>query len=167
MFRTTRLVPLAAFLLSGCAIQPPGPASSEVVQSDPALSLALAHAATRISDEVAVVANIQAARHPVHVNPSAPVVGPLALRASLDWNGPAGPALKALATFMGWQFVVRGGAPITPPLVSIHASNRKIFHILNDIGAQTGAGVTVLVNVGKQRITLDYQMLPSTNIGDY
>ncbi len=157
----------AAFglLLSGCAtmtpVAPPKP------QPDDALSIALAHAAARISREVSVVANVQAALHPVHVNPPAPISGPLAMQASLDWNGPVSPALKALATFMNWQFVERGSAPISPPLVSIHASNRKIFHILNDIGAQTGPGVTVLVNAKKQRITLDYQVLPSTNIGDY
>ncbi len=167
MFRTTRLVPLAVLFLSGCAMSAPGPALSDNQQADPALSQALAHAATSISNELAVVANVQAARHPVHVNPPAPAAGPLAMRASLNWNGPAGPALKALATFMGWQFVERGSAPISPPLVSIHASDRKIFHILNDVGAQTGPGVTVLVNVGKQRITLDYQVLPSTNVGDY
>ncbi len=166
VFRRARFVSLAALFLSGCAVSAPGPALTES-PADPALSQALAHAAARISDELAVVANVQAARHPVHVNPPAPTTGPLAIRASLNWNGPVGPVLKALATFMDWQFVERGSAPISPPLVSVHDSDRKIFHILNDIGAQTGPGVTVMVNVSKQRITLDYQGLPATNIGNY
>lgn len=158
---------VSALLVSGCATTTPLSQDQAQSQPDPALSLALAHAAARISNELTVVANVQAARHPVHVNPPAPQVGPLAMRASLNWNGPAAPALKALATFMGWRFAERGSSPISPPLVSIHASDRKIFHILNDVGAQTGPGVTVLVNVGKQRVTLDYQTLPSANVGDY
>lgn len=160
------LIPLVILFLSGCATIPPESGQPQS-QDDPSLSLALSHAAARIAREMAVVANVQAARHPVHVNPPPPMTGPLAMRASLNWNGPARPALKALATFMNWQFVERGAAPISPPLVSIHASDRKIFHILNAIGAQTGPGVTVLVNAAKQRITLDYQVLPSTNVGDY
>lgn len=151
--------------LSGCA------ATSVVARPqplpDPALSQALAHAADRVSRELAVVANVQAARHPVHVNPPSPMFGPLAMRVSLNWNGPVSPALKALSDFMNWQFVERGAAPVSPPLVSIHVSNRKIFHVLNAVGAQTGPGVTVLVNAAKHRITLDYQVLPSDNVGDY
>ncbi|MHB8365910.1 MAG: DotD/TraH family lipoprotein [Acidithiobacillus sp.] len=160
------LIPLAILFLSGCATIPPESGQPQS-QTDPSLSLVLSHAAARIAREMAVVANVQAARHPVHVNPPPPMTGQLAMRASLNWNGPVRPALKALTAFMNWQFVERGAAPISPPLVSIHASDRKIFHILNAIGAQTGPGVTVLVNVDKRRITLDYQVLPSTNVGDY
>lgn len=167
-FRNAAVIPLATLFLSGglsgCATVS---SATAPIQQDPALSLALAHAAARIANEMTVVANVQAARHPVHVNPPAPMAGPLAIKASLNWNGPVAPALKALATFMDWQFVERGAAPVSPPLVSIHASDRKIFHILNAIGAQTGPGVTVLVNEDKHRITLDYQVLPSANVGDY
>lgn len=148
---------IPAIFLSGCAAQnQPSPIATKQAEASIALDNALKNATIRIGNSLSTLSNIEAAAHPVAVEPPAPKTGPLSQRASLYWEGNLNTAVHHIAHFLGWKVRVEGTPPIDPVMVSLNAKNWTIYRIIDQLGHQTGPGVQIIADGAANTLIIHY-----------
>lgn len=85
-----------------------------------------------------------------------PATGPLASQVGLSWDGPAGPAIKAVAQYIGWKYQEEGAPGDLAVPVSVHQDAGSAFGVFQSIGRQLGHGATVIVDEANARVVLRY-----------
>lgn len=131
--------------------------TTQAAPSDPAL-VVVADAAKAMTEQLKILSAIeQQSRGGYPVLEVAPSTGPLADRITLKWSGEPEKILTNIAIKSGYEMRIVGRRPVSPPIVTLDARNRKIFDVLQDIGLQLGERHGVQVNDDNQTITLVYR----------
>ena len=145
---------MSMLALSGCA------ETKQTIQaapSDPAL-VTVADAARSMAEQLKILSAIeQQSRGAYPVLEASPTTGPLAERVTIVWSGEPEKVLTNIAIKTGYEMRIVGRRPVTPPIVTIEARNRKIFDVLQDIGLQLGERHGVQVDDNNETITLVYR----------
>ena len=142
-----------ALIISGCASERK---TVNVAQPDPALKL-VAEASREMTAQLKILSAIeQEAKGVYPVLESGPTTGPLAQSVTLKWSGEAGRALRGIATKAGYSMRIIGKPPASPLIVTIDATNRKLFDVVQDIGHQVGENGVQIDEINNS-ITLVYR----------
>jgi defect-in-organelle-trafficking protein DotD len=150
LHRTFWIVP--ALLLAGCA-KPPAPNPP----APPVRSIqgSLERSAQQIGRAWTLLDEERAAVHPPMVQ-SPPILPPeLARTVDFPWNGPVEPLVRKLALLSGYRLEVRGPAPASPIVVTLHGTH-TVFSALQIVGEQAGKLADIRVNALRKRIVLRY-----------
>lgn len=161
MFKKTVIalgVMAATGLMTGCATttQMPAVSNPSEVANTARLHSALETTAANIAASLSTLSNINAAAHPKFQLTPAPKSGPLAMTMSLNWDGTVSPALREIASVIGYRYIEASPAPSQPLLVDVNQSDESAFNILQNIGAQLGTQANVVVNSTNKTIRLEY-----------
>ena len=143
-------------LLTGCAnMKTPDQAQ---IYSTTGEQTALSQAATSVSQSLTQLgATEQAAYPPVSVSqPPNPASYGMAMKASIDWDGPIQPLVQKLANTANYKLHVLGNAPAIPVIVSVTAKKESVGTILRNVGYQAGKRATVVVFPTTHTIELRY-----------
>ncbi len=140
--------------LTACAKQPRPQQPSTATEA----TVALAESAASINHSlIQLNATEQAANPPLSVAaPPNPASYGMAIPASLDWTGPAEPAIKQIAIASDYKFKVTGTKPSMPVLVSVHQHNSTLGSILRNIGLQCKRYAQVIIYPKSKIIELRY-----------
>ena len=162
----SQLILLCAVTLSGCAILSPTEEKQQEAQTPVDRSLMdAARSVEQMANQLRLAQNDPPpapytgfplpsdANAQVAVSPAS---GPLASQVALSWDGQAGPAIKAVAQYIGWKYQEEGTPGDRVALVSVHQDAGSVFGVFQNIGRQLGRGVTVIVDDANSRIVLHY-----------
>jgi len=119
---------------------------------------ALSQAATSVSQSLTQLGETeQAAYPPVSVSqPPNPASYGMAMKASIDWDGPIQPLVQKLANIANYKLRVLGNPPAIPVIVSVSTKNESVGNIVRDVGYQAGKRASVIVFPSTQIIELRY-----------
>lgn len=158
----------SALVLAGCAsdskrqvdlnLHYVGADSAMATSSDSAAQAQVANAATSVSGSLDQLAAMEQAKNRGRYSAPAPqkASGGLAVRTSVDWNGPADSILRRLASAAGYSFNVVGNRPSVPVLVNISANNETISQIIRNVSYQVSSKAAVGVYPQQKVIELRY-----------
>jgi len=148
---------LACISLAACAKKPVAPKS--VPNTQEAVNVTLAEAATSVSHSLnEVAATEQAANPPQSVSePPSPSSYGMNVMASVNWQGPVEPILKKLAQMTNYKFRIIGQSPSSPVIVDIFAKNQEIGDIVRNIGLQAAKRAQVVVMPVSKTLELRYR----------
>lgn len=158
----------SALVLAGCAsdskrqvdlnLHYVGADSALATSSDSDAQAQVANAATSVSGSLDQLAAMKQAQSQGRYSAPAPqkASGGLAIRSSVDWNGPAKSILKRLASTAGYSFNVVGNQPSIPVLVNISANNETVSQIIRNVSYQISSKAAVGVYPRQKVIELRY-----------
>ena len=133
-------------------------ATTHAPEPDPAIP-ALVKAADSVQDAWARLASVEGARYPraaaIEV-PAHPAPAGLDRRVSLDWTGPALPAIAKLVAMSPYKLSVLGAIPPMTPIITLHAKNETLFALLREAGYQMGTLADVWVDVSRRTVTVQF-----------
>jgi len=169
-FKKLTIIPviLVAASLAGCASQSARQVnlnlkymtanSAPVNANDVNAQAQVAEAATSVGHSLQRLSAIQMATHkgvklgkPVNAR----AIG-MAKQASLNWNGPVGPAVQRIASASGYRVRVLGSTPAIPVIVNVNASNQTLAQILRNVTFQAEPAATIKVYPSSHVIELRY-----------
>jgi len=78
--------------------------------------------------------------------PSPVATGALARPVTLQWAGPALPAVATVAEMIGYKLDAKGFVTKSQPIIYITAKDKTALSVLEDIGWQAGADMGVVVS---------------------
>lgn len=159
---------IATALLSGCAndskkiiqldLHYVTDSSVPAGQTDTSTQAQLAQAANSVDNSLNQLSAIQMA-----TNPKAQMPAPLDPKAidmtqisSLNWAGPAEPAVRRIAAAAGYTLNVYGSTPATPPIVQINVQDQTLAEILREIQYQVEGKARIAIFPGRRVIELRY-----------
>lgn len=148
MFRRTAVALMAAVVVVGlpaaCTQSDSGPVPSTSIETrlDDAMRRASIASARVAGIEIAAAGDF--GNLPADPAP-ADVPDELRRRISVDWTGPAGPLVGAIAEQVGYGFAETGPAPAAPVILTLHRRDEEAWRVLRDagIGLRTAAKITV------------------------
>lgn len=158
----------SALVLAGCAsdskrqvdlnLHYVGADSAMATSTDKDAQAQVANAATSVSGSLDQLSAMEQAKNSGRYSAPAPqkASGGLAIRSSVDWNGPAESILKRLASSAGFRFNVVGNSPSIPVLVNISANNETISQIIRNVSYQVSNKAAVGVYPRQKVIELRY-----------
>lgn len=143
---------LPVLLLAGCAKPPaPNPPAPPVRPIQGALDRSaqqVARAWTMLDEERAAV-------HPPRVETPPTLPAALARTVDFPWDGPLVPLVQKLGRFAGYRVEIRGPAPSSPIVVTLHGSH-TVFSALEIAGEQAGKLADIRLNALQKRIVIHY-----------
>lgn len=121
------------------------------------LEQALLEAAKQSSDAVRALAEVEATRVPPAKIENKNVPEEFKRSVSLEWSaGAVAPAVKVIADQLNYKFIETGAKPAVAITVDIHAKDKPIYLILEDIGWQVGKRADVVVNTDHRTVEVRY-----------
>lgn len=127
-------------------------------QADKNAQIEVANAADSVSGSLQQLSAIEQARSAGKYSMPQPAKaqGSLAVRSSVDWNGPAETILGKLASSAGYRFSVIGNRPSIPVLVNLSENNQTISQIIRNVSYQISQHGAVGVYPKRKLIELRY-----------
>ncbi|PHY92644.1 hypothetical protein CSR02_15690 [Acetobacter pomorum] len=114
----------------------------------------LAESAARVKDAQTKLAMVAAARTP----PPASSVDESSLppelqsKTTVDFTGPGYEIAKSLAQNIGYGFIMTGGDPLIPGIVTVQMQDMSVAKVLEDVGLQVQQYATLIVDPSQKRI---------------
>lgn len=139
-------------------------AHPQLVAQPDAVSAMLADAADRAANSLETLAAVEYSRSPgVAVGPVGNAPTELRRAITVNWVGPVEPIAKTLADRAGYNFLVVGGPPVVPVVISLDVENTPVIEVLRSIGLQLGMRGDIKVDGPGKIVELHYP--PNTGVG--
>lgn len=136
----------------------------QLVAQPDTVSAMLADAADRAASSLQTLAAVEYSRSPgVAVGPVGDAPIELRRAITVNWVGPVEPITKTLADRAGYNFLVVGGQPVVPVVVSLDVQNTPVIEVLRNIGLQLGMRGDIKVDGPGRVVELHYA--PNTGVG--
>lgn len=144
---------LGGVLLTGACTTPPSPPPPSPMAP---LEKLLVTAAQQSADAVRALAEVETTVTPPVRIDDQDIPDILRRPVSLNWVGPLGPAVSSVAKEIGYHFIETGRSPSSPIIVDIHATNRPVYQVLQDLGLQAGTRADVAINGTSRQVEIRY-----------
>ncbi len=159
MFRTLVSAIVIAGMLAACT-----PPAREDAPAATSIETRLDDAMRRASIASARVAGIEIAAagmgEEMPTDPAASgLPAELRQRVSIDWAGPAGPLVRAIADQIGYGFVATGPEPAAPVMLTMHRRDEQAWRVLRDAGIALKSSGEIVINVPSRIIELRWPEL--------
>ncbi len=136
----------------------------QLVAEPDSVSALLADAADRAANSLETLASVEYARGPgIAVGPVGDAPTELRRGITVNWVGPVESISKTLADRAGYNFLVVGGSPVVPVVVSLDVENMPVIDVLRNIGLQLGMRGDIKVDGPARVVELHYP--PNTGVG--
>ena len=80
-------------------------------------------------------------------------------RISIDWTGPAGPLVRAIADQIGYGFVSTGPEPAAPVILTMHRRDEQAWSVLRDAGIALKSNAEIVINVPSRIVEMRWPEL--------